>query len=226
MPDTVVIVGAGLAGLACALRLRAAGAEVRVVEAADEVGGRVRTDVVDGFRLDHGFQVFNTAYPEAARVLDVAALDLRPIPSGLISFERGRRERFMLPWRHPGQALSGLLADVGSPVDKAALAALTARDLLLPASRLRAGRERTTLRGAAALGRLAEDGREADPAVPGGRRPGAGAGDLQPVLPPHLARLRPGKGRGAGARHGGDPPAARRPPPPGSCSRWAPRSPP
>ncbi|MER5650544.1 NAD(P)/FAD-dependent oxidoreductase [Streptosporangium sp. NPDC002524] len=144
MPDTVVIVGAGLAGLACALRLRSAGVEVRVVEAADEVGGRVRTDVVDGFRLDHGFQVFNTAYPEAARVLDVAALDLRPIPSGLISFERGRRERFMLPWRHPGQALSGLLADVGSPADKAALAALTARDLLLPVSRLRDGRERTT----------------------------------------------------------------------------------
>ncbi|WP_440104982.1 NAD(P)/FAD-dependent oxidoreductase [Streptosporangium sp. H16] len=144
MRDTVVIVGAGLAGLACALRLRSAGVEVRVVEAADEVGGRVRTDVVDGFRLDHGFQVFNTAYPEAARVLDVAALDLRPIPSGLISFDRGRRERLMLPWRHPGQALSGLLADVGSPADKAALAALTARDLLLPASLLRGGRERTT----------------------------------------------------------------------------------
>ncbi|WP_436761506.1 NAD(P)/FAD-dependent oxidoreductase [Streptosporangium sp. V21-05] len=144
MRDTVVIVGAGLAGLACALRLRSAGAEVRVVEAADEVGGRVRTDVVDGFRLDHGFQVFNTAYPEAARVLDVAALDLRPIPSGLISFERGRRERIMLPWRHPGQALGGLLADVGSPADKAALAALSARDALLPVSRLRGGRERTT----------------------------------------------------------------------------------
>ncbi|MEU4832571.1 NAD(P)/FAD-dependent oxidoreductase [Streptosporangium sp. NPDC023615] len=145
MPDTVIVVGAGLAGLACALRLRSAGMDVRVLDAAAEVGGRVRTDVVDGFRLDHGFQVFNTAYPEAARVLDLGALDLRAIPSGVISFDRGRRERLMLPWRHPSQAFSGVLADVGTPVDKAVLAALTTRDIVLPASRLRAGRERTTL---------------------------------------------------------------------------------
>ncbi|MBB2914477.1 glycine/D-amino acid oxidase-like deaminating enzyme [Streptosporangium becharense] len=144
MSDTVIIVGAGLAGLACAVRLHSAGVPVRVVESSEEVGGRVRTDVVDGFRLDRGFQVFNTAYPEAGRVLDVAALDLRAIPSGVIAFERGRRERFMLPWRHPSQALSGLLADVGSPLDKVALAALTARDIALPADRLRDGRERTT----------------------------------------------------------------------------------
>ncbi|GAA2874864.1 NAD(P)/FAD-dependent oxidoreductase [Streptosporangium fragile] len=144
MSDTVVVVGAGLAGLACAVRLHSAGMPVRVVEASDEVGGRVRTDLVNGFRLDRGFQVFNTAYPEAGRVLDIGALNLRAIPSGVIAFERGRRERFMVPWRHPGQALSGLLADVGSPLDKAALAALTARDVALPADWLRDGRERTT----------------------------------------------------------------------------------
>ena len=51
----VVVVGAGLAGLACARRLHEAGARVRILEAADGVGGRVRTDVVDGFRLDRGF---------------------------------------------------------------------------------------------------------------------------------------------------------------------------
>ncbi|MER5422637.1 NAD(P)/FAD-dependent oxidoreductase [Streptosporangium roseum] len=144
MSDTVVVVGAGLAGLSCAVRLHAAGVPVRVVEAAGEVGGRVRTDIVDGFRLDRGFQVFNTAYPEAGRVLDIGALDLGVIASGLIVFERGRRERFMLPWRHPGHALSGLLADVGSPRDKAALAALTAWDIAVPAERLRGGTERTT----------------------------------------------------------------------------------
>ncbi|MFC7642067.1 FAD-dependent oxidoreductase [Streptosporangium lutulentum] len=129
MPDTVVVIGAGLAGLACAIRLHSAGVPVRVIDAAGEVGGRVRTDIVDGFRLDRGFQVFNTAYPEAARVLDVGALNLRAIPSGVIAFDRGRRERFMLPWRHPRHALSGLLADVGSLRDKAALAALTTRDV-------------------------------------------------------------------------------------------------
>ncbi len=55
-PD-VVVVGAGLAGLACALHLHEAGARVRVLESSDGVGGRVRTDLVDGFRLDRGFQV-------------------------------------------------------------------------------------------------------------------------------------------------------------------------
>ncbi|WP_326823240.1 NAD(P)/FAD-dependent oxidoreductase [Streptosporangium sp. NBC_01756] len=144
MSDTVVVVGAGLAGLSCAVRLHSAGVPVRVVEAAGEVGGRVRTEIVDGFRLDRGFQVFNTAYPEAGRVLDIRALDLRAIASGLIVFDGGRRERFMLPWRHPEHALSGVLADVGSLRDKVSLAALTARDIAFPAELLRGGTERTT----------------------------------------------------------------------------------
>ncbi|MFC4585248.1 NAD(P)/FAD-dependent oxidoreductase [Sphaerisporangium corydalis] len=144
MPETVVIAGAGLAGLACAVRLSAAGVPVRVLEAGDAVGGRVRTDVVAGFLLDRGFQVFNTAYPEAARVLDIGALDLRPLGSGLLVFRDGRRERVMLPWRHPAHALSALLAQVGSLSDKGALAAMTGRDLLLPASAVRGGTERTT----------------------------------------------------------------------------------
>ncbi|SNT29621.1 protoporphyrinogen oxidase [Streptosporangium subroseum] len=144
MPDTVVIIGAGLAGLSCADRLHSAGVPVRVIDAADEVGGRVRTDIVDGFRLDRGFQVFNTAYPEAARVLDIDALDLRAIPSGVITFEKGRKERFMLPWRHPRHAFSGLLADVGSLRDKAALSALTARDITFPPELLRRDPDRTT----------------------------------------------------------------------------------
>ena len=70
-----VVVGAGLAGLACAVRLHEAGVPVQVLEASDGVGGRTRTDSVDGFRLDRGFQVFNTAYPEARSVLDIRALD-------------------------------------------------------------------------------------------------------------------------------------------------------
>ncbi|MFD0474076.1 FAD-dependent oxidoreductase [Nonomuraea thailandensis] len=135
----VIVVGAGMAGLACAVWLHEAGVPVRVLEASDDVGGRVRTDVVGGFRLDRGYQVFNTAYPEARRVLDIDALDLRPFASGLLVQGRTARARVMLPWRHPRHALSGLLAGVGTLGDSAVLAAVTARDLTLPGSWLRGG---------------------------------------------------------------------------------------
>ena len=75
-PDRVdvVVVGAGLAGLAAARVVQQSGRSVAVLEASDGVGGRVRTDLVDGFRLDRGFQVLLTAYPEVDRQLDVPAL--------------------------------------------------------------------------------------------------------------------------------------------------------
>lgn len=75
--DPIVIVGAGIAGLVAALEMQRAGRLVTVLEAAPEVGGRVRSTERDGFRLDHGFQVLFTAYPVLNRYLDHAALDLR-----------------------------------------------------------------------------------------------------------------------------------------------------
>src|ERR1700753_4419826 len=78
----VIIVGAGVAGLACALDLVAAGVPVQVLEGSDAVGGRMRTDERDGFRLDRGFQVFNTAYPQVKRRLNLRALQLRPVTAG------------------------------------------------------------------------------------------------------------------------------------------------
>ena len=82
-PD-VVVVGAGMAGLRCALELRARGLEPLVLEAADAVGGRVRTDEIDGFLIDRGFQVLLTAYPEARAIFDYPALDLRPFFPGAL----------------------------------------------------------------------------------------------------------------------------------------------
>ena len=82
MPDPVVIVGAGLSGLTCAKELHAKGVEFVLLEASDAVGGRVRTDEVDGFLLDRGFQVLLTAYPEAARQLNYGSLDLKPFEPG------------------------------------------------------------------------------------------------------------------------------------------------
>ena len=73
---------AGMAGLSCARHLHRAGVSFSLLEAADAVGGRVRTDAVEGFLLDRGFQIFLTSYAEARDALDYPALDLRPFYAG------------------------------------------------------------------------------------------------------------------------------------------------
>jgi hypothetical protein len=119
----VIVIGAGLAGLAAARRLSAQGAEVIVLEASDAVGGRVRTDVVEGVRMDRGFQLYNPAYPEGRRVLDHTALDLRAfVPGVAISTHLGTHH-VADPVREPGSALGSLVAPVGSIRSKTAFAA-------------------------------------------------------------------------------------------------------
>ncbi len=71
MKPQVIVVGAGMAGLSCARALQDRGIDYLVLEAADRVGGRIRTDILDGFRLDRGFQVLLTSYPEPRRQLDL-----------------------------------------------------------------------------------------------------------------------------------------------------------
>ncbi len=102
----VVVVGAGLAGLACARRLAARGREVTVLEASDAVGGRVRTDVVDGFRLDRGFQVLNDGYPELPAHLDLAALRLKRLDDAVIVRRHDRLIRVGNPLAAPGDAFA------------------------------------------------------------------------------------------------------------------------
>ena len=139
-----VVVGAGLAGLCAARRLAAAGVDVVVLEAGGTVGGRVATDVVDGFLLDRGFQVHNTGYPEAARVLDHGALELRAFTPGALIRRGDRLHRVADPRRRPLAAPGTLLAPIGSPVDKVRIALLAARDALTPADRLERAPESTT----------------------------------------------------------------------------------
>jgi phytoene dehydrogenase-like protein len=116
-PD-VLVIGAGLAGLSCARTLRRAGKPVRVLEASDGVGGRARTDVVEGFRLDRGFQVLLDSYPEARRQLDLAALELHRFVPGALVRRRGRFHRIADPLREPTALVGTALAGIGSLFDK------------------------------------------------------------------------------------------------------------
>lgn len=138
---TVVVVGAGLAGLAAARHLTHHGVDVTVFEGSDGVGGRVRTDLVDGYRLDRGFQLYNPAYPEGARVLDHGALDLRPFVAGarIVVGHGGRRrvDRVADPRREPSWAVPTLMARIGSPVSTARFGAYVVSRAVRSAQSLR-----------------------------------------------------------------------------------------
>ncbi|RYU81059.1 NAD(P)/FAD-dependent oxidoreductase [Hymenobacter persicinus] len=116
----IIIIGAGMAGLTCANYLHRAGRPVLVLEADDAVGGRVRTDVTpEGFRLDRGFQVLLTKYPEVQRLLDYGALGLRAFKSGaVIRLENGRETTLQNPLQQPLAAFTALTAPIGTLPDK------------------------------------------------------------------------------------------------------------
>lgn len=109
MPQpTIAIIGAGLSGLACARLLAKAGVPFTLYESADAVGGRVRSDRIDGFTLDRGFQVLLPAYPEARQVLDYDGLDLCPLYRGAEIYFKNRLHRLADPFQHPLDALKNL----------------------------------------------------------------------------------------------------------------------
>ena len=122
----IIIVGAGMAGLACATWLHRAGRPVLVLEAADAVGGRVRTDLTpEGFRLDRGFQVLQTNYPEARRIFDYRALNLKSFRSGaVIRLPDGTQTSLLNPLKSPLSAFSTLTSPIGSLADKLRIVSL------------------------------------------------------------------------------------------------------
>ncbi|MGB3180888.1 MAG: FAD-dependent oxidoreductase [Cyclobacteriaceae bacterium] len=114
----VVIVGAGLAGLTAATVLHKSNISFCLVEATDRVGGRVKTDLVDGYRLDRGFQVLLTAYPETRHFLDYNKLRLQKFMPGAQVFRRDKLFRVADPSRQPSELFSSLFSPAGSLVDK------------------------------------------------------------------------------------------------------------
>ena len=114
MSKSVVVIGAGLAGLTCAIYLQRNGLQVTVLEASDRVGGRVKTDEVNGFRFDHGFQVINPNYSEIKRLDALSGLDFKGIFTNLRIIEDG--SDLKIGFNHLGKTLS-----FGSVLEKAAL---------------------------------------------------------------------------------------------------------
>lgn len=115
-----------MAGLACAVWLTRAGRPVLLLDAADAVGGRVRTDITpEGFRLDRGFQILLTDYPEAQRMFDYGALELRAYRSGaVIRLPSGQETTLENPLRNPLMAPAALASPVGTLPDKLLIARL------------------------------------------------------------------------------------------------------
>jgi len=148
MSAPVLIVGAGMAGLACARALHRAGRSFQLFEAANAPGGRVRTDrTEDGFLLDHGFQVLLSAYPEVRRQVNLTQLRPKTFRSGaVIRLPDGKESVLRDPLRDPMALAATLRAPIGSLMDKARLALLAAKVLGANANDLLSDNSQSTLK--------------------------------------------------------------------------------
>jgi len=122
----VFIVGAGISGLIAANVLERHGFHPVILEATDRVGGRVKTDIVNGYQLDHGFQVLLTAYPAAAKFLDLKALDLQTFLPGATIFTNGKQQTIGDPLRNFSLLFPTLFSGIGTFADKLKILKLNA----------------------------------------------------------------------------------------------------
>lgn len=131
MDTEVIVIGAGLAGLTCATALHRRGIPVRVLDQDTAPGGRVQTDVVDGFRCDRGFQLINPAYPMVKEFLDVPALELVAFGTGVLV----RTESGLTPLHlNPAAAVSAIRQGLASPAAVARFAAWATPGITSPAA--------------------------------------------------------------------------------------------
>ena len=119
MKPSVIIIGGGLSGLTAARQLHKNGIDFKLIEAADRIGGRVKTDIIEGFRLDHGFQVLLTAYPEAKRWLDYTKLNLKSFsPGAMLLYPNGEKDFLGDPLRDFSSLFPTLFSSAGNIKDK------------------------------------------------------------------------------------------------------------
>lgn len=114
----IAIVGAGVSGLVAAKTLEEAGLKPVIIERSDRVGGRLRTEIKEGFQLDRGFQVLLDAYPMAKKHLDLNALNLQAFKPGALIFEDSKKKLIGDPLRDGSSLFSTLFSGIGSLADK------------------------------------------------------------------------------------------------------------
>tara|TARA_B110001469_G_C9641109_1_gene322497 strand:- start:767 stop:2047 length:1281 start_codon:yes stop_codon:yes gene_type:complete len=112
------IIGAGVSGLIAAKVLENNGYSPNIIEASKTVGGRVKSDTVQGYQLDHGFQVLLTSYPAAKKYLDFKALELQELLPGATIFKNGKSQTIGDPLRNFSLLFPTLFATIGTFSDK------------------------------------------------------------------------------------------------------------
>lgn len=127
-----IIIGAGLAGLACANILEKNGREFLILEKSEQVGGRVKTDYLKGFQFDHGFQVLNPGYPQAKNLLNYEALKLNYFDAGFALRDGNEIKVIKDPFRHPSHILKTLQNLPGTNREKFNFAKYLSKVLLSP----------------------------------------------------------------------------------------------
>lgn len=139
------IVGAGISGLTAATVLEQNGYFPVIIEASDREGGRVKTDIVNGYQLDHGFQVLLTAYPAAQKYLDYESLELQNFLPGASIFKNKKQEIIGDPLRDASLLLSTVFANVGTVADKLKILKLNTRLKKKTIEEIFSDKEQTTL---------------------------------------------------------------------------------
>jgi protoporphyrinogen oxidase len=142
---SIHIIGGGISGLIAARVLEEHGLSATIIEATDRLGGRVKTDVLDGYNLDHGFQVLLTAYPAAKKYLDFDALALQEFLPGSAIFKNGKQKIIGDPLRNLSLLLPTLVSGIGTVNDKLKILALNRRLKKKSIQNIFAEKEQTTI---------------------------------------------------------------------------------